>query len=89
MIDDPEAVLRSAQSTQALDTALACLGWFVAEMNLQRLPDRRSDVRIQLPVVPMSVAGEFDHKRHMAIVWPQIRLVKQVNSDIVTREEIR
>lgn len=70
MLVDPEAELRSAQSAEALDAALACLRWFVSKMDLQRLPDCRPDARIQLPEVPMSVASEFDLERHMAIVWP-------------------
>ena len=70
MIHDSEAVLGAAQLPQALDAALACLGWFMTEMGLQRLPDRRSDMGVQTAEVPVGIAGEFEFKRHMAIVWP-------------------
>jgi hypothetical protein len=70
MIDDPEAILRPVQLAQALDTALAYFGWLVAKIGLQRFSDRRPDVGIQLAEVLMGIAGEFDPKCHMAIVWP-------------------
>ncbi len=60
----PQAILRSPQTSQALDSALANLPRFVPEMALYRIANLSSNMRLQRSVALTRFRSEGDLETH-------------------------
>jgi hypothetical protein len=65
-LPNPEAILRLAQATQALDSALAYPGWLVPQVPFEGVAHLGAPMGWQRPVAPRRRRGHDDLVAHLA-----------------------